>query len=396
MRKGARWYSMEMAGVVTHQGAEIIKQARTLVEQLGKTLELDTDGIWCVLPASFPQNFELRLRGEAKPLIVSYPCLMLNVDVHRLCANPQYQTLRADVSAGDAAAEGGARGGAGAALPPRYEARTEMSIAFEVDGPYKAMILPASKEEGVLLKKRYAVFNLDGSLAELKGFELKRRGELKLIKSFQSQVFERFLDGTSLAECYAAVATVADQWLDVIYSKGAELEDDEIVAEMAESRSMSKVRCARVCVRVRQRRARAAPAAGTRARARARVQLRRTRASARRSPFLAISPALASQLTPLLPRRPIHAARRVTRRVTGRCVQRRRGSGIRRRPRRLASTAIKSRRRSAARAGLPSSSASPSCRRRASPAASSSPTVRTARRSRSARCPLQSSRRTSP
>jgi hypothetical protein len=35
------------------------------------------------------------------------------------------------------------------------------------------MILPASKEEGKLIKKRYAVFNFDGSLAELKGFEIK-------------------------------------------------------------------------------------------------------------------------------------------------------------------------------------------------------------------------------
>ena len=54
------------------------------------------------------------------------------------------------------------------------------------------MILPASKEEGKLIKKRYAVFNFDGSLAELKGFEIKRRGELKLIKVFQAEVFERF------------------------------------------------------------------------------------------------------------------------------------------------------------------------------------------------------------
>ena len=52
----------------------------------------------------------------------------------------------------------------------------------------QAMILPASKEEGKLIKKRYAVFNPDGTLAELKGFELKRRGELKLIKVFQSEV----------------------------------------------------------------------------------------------------------------------------------------------------------------------------------------------------------------
>jgi DNA polymerase elongation subunit (family B) len=27
------------------------------VEQIGKPLELDTDGIWCCLPGSFPENF---------------------------------------------------------------------------------------------------------------------------------------------------------------------------------------------------------------------------------------------------------------------------------------------------------------------------------------------------
>ena len=53
---------------------------------------------------------------------------------------------------------------------------------------HQAMILPASKEEGKSIKKRYAVFNFDGSLAELKGFEIKRRGELKLIKVFQAEV----------------------------------------------------------------------------------------------------------------------------------------------------------------------------------------------------------------
>ena len=27
-----------------------------------RPLELDTDGIWCVLPASFPENFQVHLR----------------------------------------------------------------------------------------------------------------------------------------------------------------------------------------------------------------------------------------------------------------------------------------------------------------------------------------------
>ena len=66
---------------------------------------------------------------------------------------------------------------------------------------------------------RYAVFNEDGSLAELKGFEVKRRGELQLIKIFQSSVFESFLHGNSLQTVYESVAKVADYWLDILFTK---------------------------------------------------------------------------------------------------------------------------------------------------------------------------------
>ena len=37
MRKGARWRSMEMAGIVTYTGAQLIMQARELVEQVRRT-----------------------------------------------------------------------------------------------------------------------------------------------------------------------------------------------------------------------------------------------------------------------------------------------------------------------------------------------------------------------
>jgi DNA polymerase epsilon subunit 1 len=154
MRKGARWRSMEMAGIVTHTGAQLIRQARELVEQVGRPLELDTDGIWCILPASFPKDFKISLRsGKSIPL--NYPCAMLNADVHERYTNNQYQVL--DKTTGK----------------PRYVTHAECSIFFELDGPYKAMVLPASPEEGRLLKKKYVVFNFDGSLAELKGFEVK-------------------------------------------------------------------------------------------------------------------------------------------------------------------------------------------------------------------------------
>uniref|UniRef100_F6ZFB6 DNA polymerase epsilon catalytic subunit n=1 Tax=Ornithorhynchus anatinus TaxID=9258 RepID=F6ZFB6_ORNAN len=222
MRKGARWYSMEMAGIVCFTGANIITQARELIEQIGRPLELDTDGIWCVLPNSFPENFVIKSTNAKKPKVtISYPGAMLNIMVKEGFTNDQYQELADPASL-------------------TYVTRSENSIFFEVDGPYLAMILPASKEEGKKLKKRYAVFNEDGSLAELKGFEVKRRGELQLIKIFQSSVFEAFLKGSTLEEVYSSVAKVADYWLDVLYSKAANMPDSELFELISENRSMSR------------------------------------------------------------------------------------------------------------------------------------------------------------
>ncbi|XP_039283003.1 DNA polymerase epsilon catalytic subunit 1 [Nilaparvata lugens] len=222
MRKGARWHSMEMAGIVCYTGAHIITKAREIIEQVGRPLELDTDGIWCVLPASFPENYVVESTHPGKSKVtISYPNAVLNSMVKDNFTNDQYHEL-VD----------------GRTL--KYDRRSENSIFFEVDGPYLAMVLPASKEEGKRLKKRYAVFNFDGSLAELKGFEVKRRGELQLIKNFQSSVFEAFLKGDTLDKCYAAVAKVADYWLDVLYSKAADMPDTELFELISENRSMSR------------------------------------------------------------------------------------------------------------------------------------------------------------
>lgn len=48
--------------MVTYTGAKIIQNARLLVEKIGKPLELDTDGIWCALPGSFPENFTFKTK----------------------------------------------------------------------------------------------------------------------------------------------------------------------------------------------------------------------------------------------------------------------------------------------------------------------------------------------
>ena len=48
------------------------------------------------------------------------------------------------------------------------------------------------------------------------------------LRSFVVQVFKAFLDGSTLEECYQAVAAIANHWLDVLYNHGADLEDDEV------------------------------------------------------------------------------------------------------------------------------------------------------------------------
>jgi DNA polymerase epsilon subunit 1 len=222
MRKGSRWFSMEMGGIVCYTGAHIIMRAREIIEKVGRPLELDTDGIWCILPGTFPDNLVVKTSNPKRPkLIISYPNAVLNFMVKDLFTNDVYHEL-VDSEIHE------------------YKIRSENSIFFEVDGPYLAMVLPAAKEEGKRLKKRYAVFNFDGSLAELKGFEVKRRGELRLIKIFQSSVFESFLKGSTLEECYASVALVANYWLDVLYSKGTNLPDSELFDLISENKSMSK------------------------------------------------------------------------------------------------------------------------------------------------------------
>ncbi|ODV64406.1 DNA polymerase epsilon catalytic subunit [Ascoidea rubescens DSM 1968] len=219
MRKGSRWYSMEMAGITCLTGATIIQMARSVVERFGRPLELDTDGIWCIIPSSFPDDFTIKLKKGK--ISLSFLCSMLNYLVHQKFTNHQYYELKNKERF-------------------EYAVKKENSIFFELDGPYRAMVLPTSKEEGKGIKKRYAVFNFDGSISELKGFELKRRGELQLIKNFQSDIFKVFLEGKTLEECYLSVGGIANRWLDVLETKGKMLEDEDLIELISENRNMSR------------------------------------------------------------------------------------------------------------------------------------------------------------
>lgn len=71
---------------------------------------------------------------------------------------------------------------------------------------------------------------------------LQRRGELELVKIFQSEVFESkvFLEGNCLEDCYAAVGAVANQWLDVLDEQGRRMDDDQLLELISERKTISK------------------------------------------------------------------------------------------------------------------------------------------------------------
>lgn len=53
---------------------------------------------------------------------------------------------------------------------------------------------------------------MNNKICELKGFEMKRRGELEILKMFQEEVFPQFLCGKTKLEAYKAAADVANRW----------------------------------------------------------------------------------------------------------------------------------------------------------------------------------------
>ncbi|KAL0266116.1 UNVERIFIED_CONTAM: hypothetical protein PYX00_011832 [Menopon gallinae] len=256
MRRGSRWYSMEMAAIVCHCGKRIIMEARQFIEQVGIALEVDTDGIWCMLPSSFP------IEVDGANIFV----MMLNKVVANKFTNHQYQIA----DAGGEAGSGGLAEGACAAEEIALRARSALgkedlfdtdgmgeprgrragkkryrtvsynSIFFEIDGPYRAIVLPASVEEHRLTKKKYVVFNFSDRISELKGFETKRRGELNFIKKFQEDLFSKFTLGDDLRSCYQILGRVANYWLDIIQLRAEGLSEEEIFYLFSESKSMSK------------------------------------------------------------------------------------------------------------------------------------------------------------
>jgi len=102
---------------------------------------------------------------------------MSNVLIYDKYCNPQYQTIKKD------------QVGLLSKRYNEYETRSEMTVFFEIDGPYKCMLIPAAKEEGKMLKRDTLSSSSQAKCPSSRDSTLKRRGELNIIKIFQQEVF---------------------------------------------------------------------------------------------------------------------------------------------------------------------------------------------------------------
>ena len=82
-----------MAAMVTYLGSSIISNSKNYVEgRIGKPLELDTDGIWMLLPSGFPEDVKVNFKS-GRSFKLSYPCHILNYLIYDKYSNDQYQWL---------------------------------------------------------------------------------------------------------------------------------------------------------------------------------------------------------------------------------------------------------------------------------------------------------------
>ncbi|SBT37586.1 DNA polymerase epsilon, catalytic subunit a, putative [Plasmodium ovale wallikeri] len=228
-RKSSRWYSDQMGAIVTYTGSQIINGAFNLINKIGIPMELDTDGIWCMLPKNFPEIYDLYILDKnamnkinmyegkteeelkndihIKKVEFEFPTNILNFEMHKKWTNDQYLVYNESID--------------------DYECISKNEIFFELDGPWHGMFLPASEKSDDLLKKRYVVFNDKYKISELKGFEIKRRGELRIIQKFQSEIFNHFLKGKTKEESYYYASLTANKWKNLIDTKAIDIDNDD-------------------------------------------------------------------------------------------------------------------------------------------------------------------------
>ncbi|CAJ0840170.1 8436_t:CDS:10 [Entrophospora sp. SA101] len=155
----------------------------------------DNDGIWCMLPESFPGNFTLQL-SDGNELSFSFPCLLINYVT--------WTNLKV------------------------VNQQRDFNNYFEIDDGFRAVIMPKFDCNN-RLKNITIAFTKAGSLEENKKNDLVKFNEKNLMRFFEASILPEFLKGNSLEECYWHVNRLSENFLKIIILKGKSLSDNELI-----------------------------------------------------------------------------------------------------------------------------------------------------------------------
>lgn len=197
---------METAGVICDVARKIICSTDDMLDAFSKRINRDTDGVFRKIPKSFRYVVK-SLDGKSVNLV---DCLLHDM-IRSKFSNPSFETGH--------------------------------GIEFEDDGPYGTMFL-SSSNDGDMVTKKYVVYDLNGKMKEVKGLELKRRGEWGVLKSFQTSYFDVLgscVFETTLLGCYNVLKSrVVDFYDNLFRTRGGDVEDRRLVELLSEEKVASR------------------------------------------------------------------------------------------------------------------------------------------------------------
>lgn len=210
-KSGSRLYSIGTAGTICSIGEQIITFTKDGISGFTSILEIDTDGCNILVPDAFPTELKNGIKLEdGSTLDFNFLIEYINWISKDKFTNQNYYSN-----------------------PTNKIAKCE--IEFDLDGPFHAFISFA--------KKKYIIFKTTFNpltnekryeIAEEKGIEKKRGGELGIIKEMYSKIIFGYLKGNTLEEAYQSAYQSIKPYIDMFVRKSVPLH------LLSESRELSK------------------------------------------------------------------------------------------------------------------------------------------------------------
>jgi DNA polymerase elongation subunit (family B) len=175
-----------------------VEKNNNFVSANGGILCHNTDGIWSAFPVDLPTEISIvNEKGIQKKVKMNVFNAMLNDSVKEKFTN--YNNYEWDEET------------------QSHVNKPQCYIKFDAEGPYSMFF--------VQRKKRYTAYErerddpTEQKVAEVKGMDQKRKGEIQMLKDLEIEVANAYKDGENYDECYGNAITVLEQYVDEIENR---------------------------------------------------------------------------------------------------------------------------------------------------------------------------------